>query len=414
MGKKEFTVREKLNNLSVLADSVSAKSGWSKLKAIREMNKSRKQLGVPYVIYDRYSFFKHSMAEQEELFRVFTEQEEKQVLEHKAKVKEAKEKAILTVMNESGWDRKTTASAIKKAKKELGVSPSHYLAYRFWEVDEDKQKTYFTKGDSIKLKNKYNDDFQGKSKMSNKDAFNRFFAEFIGRKWIESACSFEEFYEKFAGEPKVIYKPIGLSGGTGIKVFDLTGTNSHSEDALRAAYEEISSLDEGIVESFIVQHHEMAKLSKNSVNTIRVVSIMTHDKKKGIEPDEVHILYAGLRMGRGESVLDNLHAGGLIAGIDMKTGIVDTAGVDYENNVYEKHPDTGQMIRGFEIPFFDQILEMIKKAGKEAEGYFGWDVAITESRPILIEANTSPGAGILQIPYAVEKKGMKHVVEKYL
>ena len=47
-------------------------------------------------------------------------------------------------------------------------------------------------------------------------------------------------------------------------------------------------------------------------------------------------------------------------------------------------------------------------------GNLGWDIAITENGPTIIEVNIGPGARLLQVPYVAEGKGMKHVLEKYL
>jgi len=58
------------------------------------------------------------------------------------------------------------------------------------------------------------------------------------------------------------------------------------------------------------------------------------------------------------------------------------------------------------------VTEAINK--NKLEGYLGWDVAIAEDGPILIEVNDRPGVVLLSTPYAAQKKGMKHVLAKYL
>lgn len=119
-------------------------------------------------------------------------------------------------------------------------------------------------------------------------------------------------------------------------------------------------------------------------------------------------------MACGSKFVDNLHNGGIIADIDLETGELKTDGQDFFNNVYVRHPDTGYPIKGFRIPFFEEMKQMIEKAGASFEALLGWDIAITESGPVIIEINSSPGAVILQVPYVMQRIGMRHAVAKYL
>ena len=85
-------------------------------------------------------------------------------------------------------------------------------------------------------------------------------------------------------------------------------------------------------------------------------------------------------------------------------------------NPFIIHPITKEPIKGFKIPYWNDVIKLVKKAGLVVEGvgYVGWDIAITDNGPILIEGNVSPGSLVLQTPYAREHKGMKYVAEKYL
>ena len=64
----------------------------------------------------------------------------------------------------------------------------------------------------------------------------------------------------------------------------------------------------------------------------------------------------------------------------------------------------------------EEALEMVKDAiaTKEVAGYLGWDIAISENGPMLLEVNNRPGADGLSTAYAQEGIGMKHVMDKYL
>lgn len=66
---------------------------------------------------------------------------------------------------------------------------------------------------------------------------------------------------------------------------------------------------------------------------------------------------------------------------------------DKTGKYYERHPVTGTEITGFQIPLFDQALELCRTASRRVEAhlkYIGWDVAITPDGPVLVEGNNLP------------------------
>ena len=163
---------------------------------------------------------------------------------------------------------------------------------------------------------------------------------------------------------------------------------------LRDIYDRLMELPFGTLESFLVQHPKMQRYSGKSVNTIRLVTIRTHDPEDGIETEKVHFIYGGMRMGGKTGNVDNLHSGGMIAAMDVEKGVLITPASDHTNTIYKRHPATGAKIKGFKIPFYKESIELIKKASEEfdLEGYLGWDIAITEKGPVIIEINNNPGS----------------------
>ena len=304
-------------------------------------------------------------------------------------------------MENTGWSYEVAKEKMEESKAKCGAE---YKAYRFWETDEETQKTYFTKGDANALRKKYNTNKENVACFRNKNEFNEVFGDCLGRVWTYNKdVSLEEFTEKFKNEKKVIYKPLSASCGSGVQVFDI------SEDSAETSYDRIKTLPVGIVEGYLIQHPDMSRFSKRAVNTLRVVSVF--------KDDEVHILYAAFRMAGGDAVVDNFHNGGVLALIDLESGKVMTDAIDLSGKIYETHPATGEIIKGFQVPYWDEVKALIDKAGRivEGVGYVGWDIAVTESGPVLIEGNTSPAPNVLQLPfYLQEHRGMHHVVERYL
>jgi len=166
-----------------------------------------------------------------------------------------------------------------------------------------------------------------------------------------------------------------MSQGKGIK----KETVDDSQD-LQLIFENYKN-EKMLLEELIIQHPRLNDLYPGSVNTARIAAVNC----KG----ELVILGTCLRLGSGGSVTDNFSAGGLSATIDKETGIITSDGYNHLHDTIEKHPDTNETFRGFEIPFWQEAIAMIKEASTIVEGvnYIGWDVAFTEKGPVLVEGN---------------------------
>lgn len=161
-----------------------------------------------------------------------------------------------------------------------------------------------------------------------------------------------------------------------------------------------------LAEEYIIQHPLLMKLSPSAVNTVR---IFTQLDSSG----EVEILGCRLRISIN-SFVDNMAAGNIAAPIDDATGILTGPGVysDITRPEEYKHPVTGIPIVGFRIPFWDEILKLVKEASLAhiQNRSIGWDIAVTEKGPDLIEGNHDWCKLVWQLPV---KKGLKPVLEKH-
>jgi len=108
-------------------------------------------------------------------------------------------------------------------------------------------------------------------------------------------------------------------------------------------------------------------------------------------------------------------AGNLAAPIDISTGKVSGSGVysDITKSDESVHPVTGVSIVGFQIPFWSEACQMARDAAlfDTRNRSVGWDIAITENGPELIEGNHNWCKLLWQLPV---KKGLKSELEKYL
>lgn len=138
-----------------------------------------------------------------------------------------------------------------------------------------------------------------------------------------------------------------------------------------------------LLQERLTQHPGMARLHPESINTIRLV---TFNNQGNIE-----LFFAAIRIGANRRNVDNWNAGGIAVAVDKETGRLREYGV--QKSCYGKradvHPDTGITFSGYQIPFYKESVEMVKTVHRYLYGMhsIGWDVAITENGPTLIEAN---------------------------
>ncbi|MFH1461185.1 MAG: sugar-transfer associated ATP-grasp domain-containing protein [Patescibacteria group bacterium] len=90
----------------------------------------------------------------------------------------------------------------------------------------------------------------------------------------------------------------------------------------------------------------------------------------------------------------NLHLGGVGVGIDMGTGTTTTA-IQYDKLI-EHLPETRMVLRGIQIPDWEEILRLAIRAQQVSRvGFLGIDIAIDrEKGPVILELNARPGLSI--------------------
>ena len=95
-----------------------------------------------------------------------------------------------------------------------------------------------------------------------------------------------------------------------------------------------------------------------------------------------------MRVGKGNSVIDNASAGGVFGVINIDTGRI-YAACDRWGNSFDVHPDSGKHLIDLEVPRWNEVKELVKKAAQVLPEvrYVGWDVAVTNTGCVLIEGN---------------------------
>ena len=279
-------------------------------------------------------------------------------LDKEAKKEAAFQKQVDTnvkrVMERTGWDYETTKAKALATIERTGCTPTEFFLYRFYELTEEEQDTYYIAKYQKLFQKKYGTNKDFVALLYDKERTNNYFAEYVRRPWcVNTKVTFEQFCDTFKDTERVMYKPIAGHRGYGVEAIYLT------PETMKDIYDRLVTYPEGVVEAFIKQHPEMCKLSPTSVNSLRFVTFSSNKKPVTADGKMMDIAYSIVRFGREGSIVDNLHSGGMVANVDLETGCLATDGADRNGDLWIEHPDTGVTIKGFKVPYFEEAKTVL-------------------------------------------------------
>ena len=230
--------------------------------------------------------------------------------------------------------------------------------------------------------------------------YNKYFVHKIGV--VEALKTQPDLVKKILSNKanKLVFKQSDGKCGDGVEVIDASKFNKDSLVPFMIK----ENFD--LVEEFIIQHTRLNELSPSAVNTVRIFTQLNN-------ANEVVLLGSRLRISVNSPV-DNMAAGNLAAPIDEATGKIFGAAVysDITKDEETVHPITGVKIVGFQVPFWEEILVMVKDAAlmyRENKS-IGWDIVVTDYGPGFIEGNHDWCKLLWQLPV---KQGLKSKIEKF-
>jgi hypothetical protein len=115
------------------------------------------------------------------------------------------------------------------------------------------------------------------------------------------------------------------------------------------------------------------------------------------------VIAAALRIATGDTATDNFSQGNMIAPIHLGSGRLGSAAYKKEGVGVrlDFHPATRAPISGQIVPLWQEALSEVQKAAAFLPWtpVLGWDVAITPSGPVIVEANGLWDPDVTQIAY---------------
>ncbi len=297
--------------------------------------------------------------------------------------------------------RKLTFDIIK-CWLQYEAMPYEYFLYDMRNSGDIKRATFLTDVFKDNTCTKLLDKKAFKKEIKDKYSFYQLMESFFGRKaFLVNSLVNEDAFVTFSVKTKSLFCKM-VTGSRGKDAFAIDVPSAEAAKMLLSQLTE-NKEEEWIVEERIKQCREMAQWNGSSVNTVRIPSFLT---KTGFK-----VLCPAFRTGRHGSMVDNAAQGGVVAGIDSKSGLLMTDGVDEKGNVYKNHPDSGFKFKGWQIPRWQELLKIAERAHRTIphQKYIGWDFALTEEGWKLVEGNWGQMIG----QYAT-KQGVKDLFLKYI
>jgi hypothetical protein len=195
---------------------------------------------------------------------------------------------------------------------------------------------------------------------------------------------------------KYIIKHIILEAGEGTYCLEVKD-GIMLLDGKQAGIQQLKSLLQNgiwVMQALLKSHAAIRKINSSALNTTRIVTYIKNGEPTYLAGFQVFAT-------NGENT-DSWHKGSVCVSIDIEHECLKGEGY-YNLSVAEKsttakHPDSGIVFDGYPLPHLKNAVGLCIKAHKLLYFNFiiGWDVAITDTGPIIIEANEKPGMNVVQ------------------
>ncbi len=282
------------------------------------------------------------------------------------------------------------------------VSYPQYFLFHFEDKTDAERRAFVGEFEKKKLTYALHSDLEVRRKFFDKYLAYETFRPYYRREMLllSSEADLGELEAFAKRHPCFLLKALDKAEGKDIFRFDLDGGTGALPDEVK---ETAKALFPCVAEEYIVQDPAMAAFHPASVNTIRYVTFL--------RPDKLVHMYAVLRTGSGDSVVDNAGAGGICASVDPETGVIRTDGFREDGTSYAAHPDSGEVFKGRQLPRWDELVALVEELARVVpeQKYVGWDLALTSEGWCMIEGNDRAMFTAVQM---CEQKGLRPVIEE--
>jgi len=162
-----------------------------------------------------------------------------------------------------------------------------------------------------------------------------------------------------------------------------------------------------LVEEKATNATHISDLHPHSLNCFRVNTVKLNGRWKAFSP-------INLKVGQGQSVVDNIRSGGILILLDEE-GRSFLAAADDNETLLTHHPDTGAPLVDVRFEGFEVVRDLALRASRKFGfmGTIGWDIGLTPSGPVVIEGNNQWGTDEQQLIGGLITDEMAQILEKH-
>lgn len=201
-------------------------------------------------------------------------------------------------------------------------------------------------------------------------------------------------------------KPVDAAFGKGARRWHIQPNGRYraedgsvvSQDELLDQLKRQSEARPILLQPLVSNHDRLRILMGDTLVSLRIITMRRPRA-------EARYLIGYISLPIGDVIGSNARFGVLRAPIEEATGRL---GAAYDRNDIARtaepipvHPATGERIGGFQLPLWEEIVDLALQAHDTLPtiALVGWDIALTPGGPVIIEGNSTPGANSPQITH---------------
>lgn len=210
-----------------------------------------------------------------------------------------------------------------------------------------------------------------------------------------TVCNAQEFFDRI--EFPCVIKHVALEYNEGFFILDKK-ENKHFLNGQELLFDKImSKLKQGkwVVQRIVKSNAQIRKINCSALNTTRIVTINDGKNPKYLTGFQAFAC--------GTEKTDSWGKGAVYVGIDPFKDELSGFGYFHPTRgavqTTVKHPDSNIEFDKYRIDGLKEAVELCISAHRYCYFQFliGWDVAITDEGPVIVEANENPGMNAVQI-----------------